>query len=165
MSVDDQHYFVMDYVIDGQYVGSSYYVFNLFTSFGYFDREEDNIKTLLQIKIHLTSNGFFVLDYLNVNHAMVMDFEPKMEECHGIIFKTQKRVENKFIFKKIEVIDQGVKHYFEEKVQLLTLDWFKATFEKINFEIVAVFGDYELNVFDKINSKRLILIVENKKMK
>jgi len=42
-------------------------VFNLFTSFGYFDNDEDNFKTLSAIKESLTEYGFAVIDFLNAD--------------------------------------------------------------------------------------------------
>ena len=40
-------------------------VFNLFTSFGYFEDEEDNLKTIKSIKSELNPKGFGVIDFLN----------------------------------------------------------------------------------------------------
>ena len=40
-------------------------VFNLFTSFGYFDTHEDNIKTLKAIKDSINEYGFGVIDFFN----------------------------------------------------------------------------------------------------
>ena len=40
-------------------------VFNLFTSFGYFEKEEDDKKIFQSISNILDDGGFFVLDFLN----------------------------------------------------------------------------------------------------
>jgi SAM-dependent methyltransferase len=40
-------------------------VFNLFTSFGYFDNEKDDKKVFQSVYDALKPGGFFVLDYLN----------------------------------------------------------------------------------------------------
>ncbi len=42
-------------------------VFNLFTSFGYFESDDDNLTTLKAIKESLTEYGFAVIDFMNVN--------------------------------------------------------------------------------------------------
>ena len=47
-------------------------IFNLFTSFGYFDNEEDNIKTLKAIKNSLTEYGFGVIDFLNADYVIAI---------------------------------------------------------------------------------------------
>ena len=45
------------------------YVFNFFTSFGYFDRFSDNLTTLKNIAKSLKPNGILVLDYFNATHV------------------------------------------------------------------------------------------------
>ena len=41
------------------------YIFNLFTSFGYFDNKNDNIKVLKSCHNHLKKNGLILIDFLN----------------------------------------------------------------------------------------------------
>jgi hypothetical protein len=45
-------------------------LFNLFTSFGYFENEEDNLTTLIAIKESLSEYGFAVIDFLNVSQVL-----------------------------------------------------------------------------------------------
>src|SRR5699024_6244014 len=45
-------------------------VFNLFTSFGYFEKEEDNLKTIQAIKESLKPEGYGVIDFLNSKMAI-----------------------------------------------------------------------------------------------
>ena len=45
-------------------------VFNLFTSFGYFENEEDNLRTIKAIKAELKPEGHGVIDFLNVELAI-----------------------------------------------------------------------------------------------
>jgi len=45
-------------------------VFNLFTSFGYFENEEDNIKTIKAIKANLKDYGIGVIDFLNADYVL-----------------------------------------------------------------------------------------------
>ena len=40
-------------------------VFNLFTSFGYFEHEEDDLNTIKAIKADLNDTGFGVIDFMN----------------------------------------------------------------------------------------------------
>jgi hypothetical protein len=41
-------------------------IFNLFTSFGYFENDEDNLTTLKAIKESSSEYGFAVIDFMNV---------------------------------------------------------------------------------------------------
>src|SRR5690606_31577917 len=45
-------------------------VFNLFTSFGYFENDEDNLKTLIAIRDSLSEYGFGVIDFMNVENVV-----------------------------------------------------------------------------------------------
>src|SRR5690606_3293150 len=42
-------------------------IFNLFTSFGYFESDDDNLTTLKAIHNSLTEYGFAVIDFMNVH--------------------------------------------------------------------------------------------------
>jgi len=48
------------------YSGKFDAIFNLFTSFGYFEAEIDNLRTIKAIKDSLKPNGFGIIDFLNV---------------------------------------------------------------------------------------------------
>ena len=57
-------------------VGDSYEaIFNLFTSFGYFENEEDNLNTIKAIKCGLDDFGFGVIDFMNVDFANKAELE------------------------------------------------------------------------------------------
>ena len=45
-------------------------IFNLFTSFGYFDDDADNYKTIKAIHNSLTETGFAVIDFMNVDYVL-----------------------------------------------------------------------------------------------
>jgi len=54
---------------DGFRINYFDYVFNLFTSFGYFDNDKDDLKVLKNIAKSLKNKGVFVMDFLNVHHV------------------------------------------------------------------------------------------------
>ncbi len=137
-------------------------VFNLFTSFGYFNSMTENIKVLHCIEEMLKPNGIFVIDFMNSTKVIenIIPFEKIAKE--NINFEIYKKVENKQIIKTIQFEDHGKTLKFEEKVQALTLDDFNDMFTNTNMEITQVFGDYHLNPFHKKESDRLILIGKKK---
>ena len=68
-------------------------VFNLFTSFGYFDEEEDDRRVFQSVKNVLKKEGIFILDFLNekfVKNTLVSETEIKKEDIN---FKIKKRIE------------------------------------------------------------------------
>jgi SAM-dependent methyltransferase len=133
-------------------------VFNLFTSFGYFDDEADNIKTLQAIKTNLNDNGFAVLDFMNVDVVIpnLIPFETK--EIDGITFHIKRYFENGFIYKDISFQHDEKDYNFTERVRAFTLNDFEDMFEKLDIYLLDVFGDYQLNKYYKNRSERLIMI-------
>ncbi|MCG2431927.1 class I SAM-dependent methyltransferase [Aequorivita xiaoshiensis] len=133
-------------------------VFNLYTSFGYFEKEEDNLRTIKAIKSELKPNGYGVIDFLNVELAIKKLVPSEKKEVGGILFDIEKYVEDGYIIKNIRFNDEGDDYCFTERVKALRLEGFKDYFEKAGVTLKAVFGDYKLNKFDENTSERLILI-------
>ena len=133
-------------------------VFNLFTSFGYFEKDIDNLRTIKAIKEELKPGGSGVIDFLNVDLAIKNLVPEETKKVGGVLFHIEKYVENGFIFKNIRFRDQGKDYFYTERVKALTLTDFEAYFEEAKVELKTVFGDYSLNDFDKTTSERLILI-------
>ncbi|WP_291274613.1 bifunctional 2-polyprenyl-6-hydroxyphenol methylase/3-demethylubiquinol 3-O-methyltransferase UbiG [Flavobacterium sp.] len=133
-------------------------IFNLFTSFGYFDNEEDNIKTLKAIKNSLTEYGFGVIDFLNADYVIANLVPKEIKIVDGIKFEINRYVENKKIIKEIHFSDQGKNYTFKEKVSALTLNDFEKMMEVCDIYLLDIFGDYKLHKFYKNQSERLIMI-------
>lgn len=137
-------------------------IFNLFTSFGYFDDENDNFRVFDAVKKQLKANGTFVFDYLNAEKIVANLIPYEEKEIDGIIFKISKSItENQFIKKEIDFYADGQDWHFEEYVKVLYKKDFEQLIKQTDFKTKAVFGNYKLESFDAENSDRLILILEN----
>lgn len=133
-------------------------IFNLFTSFGYFENDEDNLTTLKAIHNSLSEYGFAVIDFMNV-HKVIKDLVPhETKTVEGIDFNIKRYVEDKHIIKEIDFEDKGKQYYYTEKVKALTLEDFEAMMEEAGIYLLDVFGDYKLHKFYKNESDRLIMI-------
>lgn len=133
-------------------------VFSLFTSFGYFENEKDDLRVFNSVNHSLNENGFFVLDFLNekwVKNTLVPEYTTTKG---GIDFHIKKRIENQLIIKNISFEDKGKDYHFFEKVKLHTLDKIEEYAQKTGFEKVKTYGDYLLNTFDPENSPRCISV-------
>ena len=136
------------------------FVFNLFTSFGYFEDEEDNIRTIKALKQNLKPNGIGVIDFFNAHHVISTLVTEEIKKVENIVFHIKRFVENGFIVKQIDFIDKGQEYSFQERVKAITLEDFKSYFEKAGFTLLEMFGDYNLSKYNKENSSRLILIFQ-----
>ncbi|WP_104735977.1 class I SAM-dependent methyltransferase [Hanstruepera ponticola] len=133
-------------------------VFNLFTSFGYFENEVDNLKTIQAIQANLKPFGFGVIDFMNTDFVIDNLVPNETKTVDGIDFNLKRTVENGYIIKDISFIHDGEAFHFQERVRAFTLDDFEALFEQANVYLLDVFGDYKLRKFDRKTSERLIMI-------
>lgn len=133
-------------------------IFNLFTSFGYFEDDEDNLKTLKAIKESLSEYGFAVIDFMNVNQVIETLVPEETKTVEGIDFHIKRYLKDGHIHKEIDFEDQGQKFHFTEKVKALTLKDFEELMEEAGIFLLDTFGDYKLKKFHKTESERLIMI-------
>ena len=133
-------------------------VFNLFTSFGYFEDETCNLKTIKSIKAELNEFGFGVIDFMNVNYVIDQLVIEDVKTVEGINFYQKRRVEDGYIIKDISFEVDGEPYKFQERVKAFTLEDFEALFEKAGVYLLDVFGDYKLGKYHAQDSERLIMI-------
>ena len=133
-------------------------VFNLFTSFGYFDHEEDDINTIKAIKTGLTDNGCAVIDFMNVEQVIATLVPNEIKVVNTIAFHITREYKDGFIFKHIAFEDNKLNYSFTEKVKALTLTDFMGYFEKSGVHLFDIFGNYDLQKFEPKRSPRLILV-------
>ena len=133
-------------------------IFNLFTSFGYFENEEDNFTTLKAIKESVSEYGFAVIDFMNVPNVLSNLVPEEIKNVENIDFHIKRYLKNGYIYKEIDFEDQGEKYHFTEKVKAITLEDFETLMENAGIYLLDVFGDYKLKKYHKQESERLILI-------
>lgn len=133
-------------------------IFNMFTSFGYFDEDADNLKTLISIKESLSEYGFAVIDFLNVANVIENLIPKETKVCNNIAFHLHRYYKNGFIYKEINFEDKGISYHFTEKVRALSLRDFEVMMEKAGIYLLSIFGDYKLKKYHPTESERLIMI-------
>ena len=133
-------------------------VFNLFTSFGYFENDEDNLTTLKAIKESLSEYGFAVIDFMNVANVLETLVPEETKTVEEIDFHIKRYLKDGHIYKEIDFEDKGQKFHFVEKVKALTLKDFEELMEQAGIYLLDIFGDYKLKKFHKTDSERLIMI-------
>lgn len=133
-------------------------IFNLFTSFGYFECDSDHLKTLIAIKESLSEYGFGVIDFMNVTNVLSNLVPEETKTVDNIDFQIKRFHIDGYIYKEIDFEDQGVKHHFTEKVRAFTLQDFQELMLEAGIYLLDIFGDYKLKKFHKTDSERLIMI-------
>lgn len=133
-------------------------VFNLFTSFGYFENEEDNLRTIKAIKEELKEDGFGVIDFLNVEYIRQHLVPSEIKVVDGISFHINRKIEEGYIIKDIMFSHDNNDYSFTERVKAVSLSDFETYFKEANIQLKHCFGDYHLQPFSSLTSQRLILI-------
>lgn len=133
-------------------------IFNLFTSFGYFENDEDHIKTLQAIKNSLSEYGFAVMDFMNVEKVIPNLVAEEVKSVDGIDFNIKRKYEDGYIYKEISFEADGRTHKYTERVKALKLSDFEKMMEESDIYLLDVFGDYKLGKFYHKTSDRLIMI-------
>jgi SAM-dependent methyltransferase len=135
-------------------------VCNLFTSFGYFETQKENLKVLQNIYNALKENGLLIIDFLNPTYTIKNLVQYETKTLNNITFEIEKIYHNNIIEKNIRFQDNHQYFHFIEKVRLFEKEDFLDFFQKIGFELLYIFGDYALNEYEKNTSERMILIAK-----
>nr|WP_246628309.1 class I SAM-dependent methyltransferase [Paenibacillus oenotherae] len=135
---------------------------NLFTSFGYFEQENDNKRVLMEIRRVLREGGRFLIDFLNpvyVEHNLVPRSE-RVDEASGLRIVETRAVSDGWVVKGISIgaqADGSDERQYEERVRLYPLMWFQAALAEAGLELEHVYGDYEGRAYEEVASPRMIL--------
>jgi hypothetical protein len=136
------------------------FVLNLFTSFGYFETEQENQQTISAIALNLRHNGKLVLDFFNTSVVLANLPYKEHKTVSNINFSLQKRVENGFILKDIDFEDQNVPYHFQESVKAISYAEFLVYFKNAGLQVLEVFGNYQLNAWNPTTSPRMIWLLQ-----
>ncbi len=133
-------------------------IVNLFTSFGYFERDEDNITVLGSIRTMLKPGGFLVMDYLNADWVRETLVPEETGTLPGMEYSIRRFIRGDMVHKEILITKDGRETLrFREQVKLLDADWFREQLRAKGITIHALFGDYEGAGYDASGSPRLII--------
>ncbi|MDP2302692.1 MAG: methyltransferase domain-containing protein [Ignavibacteria bacterium] len=133
-------------------------ILNLFTSFGYFDTDEENGIVFSLASKYLNEKGVFVFDYFNP-HFIVDNLIPHSIDNYGDFTIEQFRfVEGERIVKKIKIISEVGEREYTESVRMYNFAWVAKSIQKNGLHIIKEFGNYDGEKFSKKNSSRIFLI-------
>lgn len=133
-------------------------VLNLFTSFGYFETDEENFLLFHKAYSILKSNGYFVLDYFNKNFIIKNLIPYSEENSNGFMIIQKRKIVEDRVVKEIIVNRNGNAKVYFESVKLYESKLLVSKLKEIGFEIINLFGDFSGNEFDENSSPRFIVI-------
>jgi len=132
-------------------------IINLFTSFGYFDSDNDDEKVFESVSNSLKNNGLFVLDFLNAEYVKSTLITEEIVIKDNIKFNISRKIENDRVIKEIRFRDNTKNFYFEERVKLHSFDKLKSLAEKHKLQFLNRWGNYKLEPVSEKSSRCIIL--------
>ena len=157
----DQLSFQVGNMLEPLDIDRVHWVFNLFTSFGYFEDDLMHQKAIDHMANILLPGGHLVLDYMNAE-KIAAELVPKdLVKTDLATYEISRRVEDQTIVKSIKLREGDCSVYnYEERVRAFSKAELCRFMEDAGLKIKSVHGDYELSAFDPKYSDRLIIIAE-----
>lgn len=136
---------------DRQFAG----LVNFFTSFGYFDAEEENLEVIREMARVLESGAPFLFDYLNVERErrQLVAHEKREQDGREIEIDRWFNEATGVFNKRIRINGRA----YLERVRGYHLDEISTMFSSTGFSISSAFGDFDGSPFGS-TSPRLILV-------
>ena len=135
-------------------------VLSLFTSFGYFESDEENFIFPQNAYKMMNEKGYYVLDYFNKNFVeqnLVEESERKVNQKEIL---ENRFIENDRVIKRISIREENQNNEYVESVKLYSFEQLEERFKFIGYKVVNVFGDYLGNPFNNENSERCIIFFQ-----
>lgn len=136
-------------------------VINLFTSFGYFETDQENAEVIEGMSKVLVSGGWLVMDFFNSNwlrHNLISHDERIMPD--GRRLEQTRWIENGRVEKRLLLRSTSEAVEFVESVRMFSCDEFKQMFAQNGLTMKHLFGGYDGSEFIEATSARLIMFAE-----
>lgn len=128
---------------------------SFFTSFGYFETEQDNLEVVREMARVLAPGAPFLFDYLNVQRELsrLVPREVKKTETGDVVIERWFDSARRTFNKRITIGNRS----FLERVRAYNLDEISVLFAACGFALNHVFGDFDGRSFDD-EGARLIVV-------
>ncbi|MBN2534887.1 MAG: class I SAM-dependent methyltransferase [Spirochaetales bacterium] len=132
-------------------------ILSLFTSFGYFDKDRDNISVIFSISRALHPGGWFWIDFLNPEYLksnLVPDNDLILAD--GTKVNEKRFFENNSIVKVITFHGQGSNKKYQERVKLYTKKDLEKMLLRAGIHSIDAFGDYKGEEWSSCSPRTII---------
>ena len=143
-------------------------VLSLFTSFGYFREDAENLEVLTSYYNSLNPGGILWLDYFNseaVKKKLANNNNFEERVIRGKTFLIKSKIENNVVIKeiKVKIKDSNTFKNYREEVTLYTQKQLLVLAQSAGFHLKKMFGDYQGNSFDEKSPRAIFLLEKNEK--
>lgn len=134
-------------------------VVNLFTSFGYFDSDDQHAAVLSEVARVLVRDGWFVLDYLNASRVRqtLVEYEDALLGGRRVEVKRRISEDGKYVFKEMKLVGEG--RSYQERVRLFEIRELERLIASAGFAVREKFGSYQGDSLDDNSPRALFFSV------
>lgn len=136
---------------------------SMFTSFGYFARDAEDARVLLEVARVLKPRAPFILDFLNLRATLAALAPASERTVDGMRVLERRRFDarRKRLVKTIRLIRAGRTEVLRESVRAYTPRELAALFRRAGFRIMARYGDLHGAPFNARSSPRCVIVARN----
>ncbi|AWB45789.1 class I SAM-dependent methyltransferase [Paenibacillus sp. CAA11] len=137
-------------------------VVNLFTSFGYFERDEEHVQVLREIYRVLKPGGKFIIDFLNPAYTIARLVPSSERIDEGQRIREKRSIEDGYVKKRIEITaaegEPGEPRHYLERIKLYPRERFEQMLAEAGLTLEAIHGNYNEESYDPESSPRMIMV-------
>jgi len=126
-------------------------VISMFTSFGYYDDDDENARIFGVVRNHLQRDGRFFFDYLHPYDVKKDLVEHEQVKLNGESVGIHRVIVDDQVIKTITFPDRE----YQEKVKLYTRDQIENMLSKYRLTVVDCWNDYEGNPWDEEGDRQI----------
>jgi SAM-dependent methyltransferase len=130
----------------------------LFTSFGYFTDENDDMLVLRRVRQALRSGGFYALDLINEEYLRRNLVAKSTRSVDGLMAIEERSIADGRVNKRITIPGMRSDTSYTESVRLFAPEAIERMLREAGLAPEHWFGDYDGSVYDPVSSKRMIVI-------
>lgn len=135
------------------YDGTFISVHSLFSSFGYFESVDEDIKQLSEYVRVLKPTGWLMLDTMPFRSLTELPPDNTFTFSDGVI-ATIHRIRKENVIHKTIHLDNG--DQWEERLRLYSTLELDEMLSQFQMKLIQRFGDYQGSLYDEIQSRRVI---------
>ncbi|WP_019119801.1 class I SAM-dependent methyltransferase [Brevibacillus massiliensis] len=133
-------------------------VVNLFTSFGYFDTDEESCIVVRNMARALKVGGEVLIDYLNPAYVRAHLVPASEREINGLLIEEKRWIDAGYVRKEIVIRDpeSAEPRRYMEQVRLFEAAEISGMLEQAGLRLMQLYGDYTYAPYEREQSPRMI---------
>lgn len=134
-------------------------VINLFSSFGYFEEEDDNFRVLQNISNTLYSGGYFLIETVNRDFIVRHLVPSQIYRTNGMLLIEERKFDPITSRSKVDLtlVQNGKETYLNHSIRLYSLTELKMLLTAVGLIPTAVWGDFQGNDYNCDSPHMIIL--------